>query len=140
MTSLDFFNWPNPSSRTMALWSTHPLTEISTRNLPVCVCVGGGVKDGRRVRLTSPPSVSRLFRKCGKPRRLNKLKAPTACHRDSFTVLISVTGLKPNPLSILLRTARSETRTLTHIEILLDRYFSVTKTAPYPCCCNCISL
>jgi hypothetical protein len=31
---------------------------MSTRNLP------GGVKSCRRVRLTSPPSVSRLSRKC----------------------------------------------------------------------------
>jgi hypothetical protein len=29
-----FFNLPNPSSRTMALRSTQPLTEISTVNLP----------------------------------------------------------------------------------------------------------
>jgi hypothetical protein len=29
-----FFNLPNPSSRTMALESTQPLTEMSTRNLP----------------------------------------------------------------------------------------------------------
>jgi hypothetical protein len=29
-----FFNWPYPSSRTMALGSTQPLTEMSTRNLP----------------------------------------------------------------------------------------------------------
>jgi hypothetical protein len=29
-----FFNLPNPSSRTMALGSTQPLTEMSTRNLP----------------------------------------------------------------------------------------------------------
>jgi hypothetical protein len=29
-----FFNWPNPSSRTMTLGSTQPLTEMSTRNLP----------------------------------------------------------------------------------------------------------
>jgi hypothetical protein len=29
-----FFNLPNPSTRTMALGSTQPLTEISTRNLP----------------------------------------------------------------------------------------------------------
>jgi hypothetical protein len=29
-----FFNLPNPSSRTMALGSTQPLTETSTANLP----------------------------------------------------------------------------------------------------------
>jgi hypothetical protein len=33
MKSLDFFNLPNPSSRTMALGSIQPLTEMSTRNL-----------------------------------------------------------------------------------------------------------
>jgi hypothetical protein len=31
---VDFFNLSNPSSRTMALGSTQPLTEISARNLP----------------------------------------------------------------------------------------------------------
>jgi hypothetical protein len=31
---VDFFNLLNPSSRTMALGSTQPLTEMSTRNLP----------------------------------------------------------------------------------------------------------
>jgi hypothetical protein len=31
---IGFFNLPNPSSRTMILGSTKPLTEISTRNLP----------------------------------------------------------------------------------------------------------
>jgi hypothetical protein len=29
-----FFNLPNPSSRTMALGSTQPLTSVSTRNIP----------------------------------------------------------------------------------------------------------
>jgi hypothetical protein len=29
-----FFNWPNPSSRTMVLGPTQPLMEMSTRNLP----------------------------------------------------------------------------------------------------------
>jgi hypothetical protein len=47
-----FFNLPSPSSRTITLGSTSPLTEMSTRNLP------GG--KGRPL----PPSVSRLSRKC----------------------------------------------------------------------------
>jgi hypothetical protein len=31
---IEIFNWPNPFSRIMALGSTQPLTEMSTRNLP----------------------------------------------------------------------------------------------------------
>jgi hypothetical protein len=34
LMSLDTFNLSNPSSRTMALGMTQPLTEMSTRNLP----------------------------------------------------------------------------------------------------------
>jgi hypothetical protein len=30
---IGFFNWPNPSSRTMVLGSSQPLTEMSTRNI-----------------------------------------------------------------------------------------------------------
>jgi hypothetical protein len=42
----------------MALGTTQPLTEMSTGNFL-------GVKGGRYLRLTLPPSVSRLYRKCG---------------------------------------------------------------------------
>jgi hypothetical protein len=58
MRSLHFFNWLNPSSRIMALKSTQPLTEMSTRNLP------GGKERPARNADNSPPSVSRLSRKC----------------------------------------------------------------------------
>jgi hypothetical protein len=48
-----------PSSHTMVLGSTQPVTEMSIRNLP-------GVKSSRRVRLiTSQPSVNSLSRKSG---------------------------------------------------------------------------
>jgi hypothetical protein len=34
LDEIDYFNLPNPSSRTMALGSTQSLTKMSTRNLP----------------------------------------------------------------------------------------------------------
>jgi hypothetical protein len=40
---VDFFNLPNPSSRTMVLGSTQRLTEMSTRNFP-----GGKKRPARR--------------------------------------------------------------------------------------------
>jgi hypothetical protein len=42
---VDFFNLPNPSSRTMALGSTQPLTKMGTTNLP-----GGKERPARRAR------------------------------------------------------------------------------------------
>jgi hypothetical protein len=33
--AIGFFNWPNPSSRTVALGSSQPLTEMGIRNMPV---------------------------------------------------------------------------------------------------------
>jgi hypothetical protein len=54
-----FFNLRNPFSCTMALGSTQPLTEISTRNLPG----GKGLSARRADNLTAIREP--LFRKCG---------------------------------------------------------------------------
>jgi hypothetical protein len=43
LDEVDFFNLPNPSSCTMALGSTLPLTEMSTRKFP-----GGKKRPARR--------------------------------------------------------------------------------------------
>jgi hypothetical protein len=56
---IQFSNSSNPSSSTMAMGWSQPLTEMNTRNLP-----GGKGRPARTLR-TSPPSVSRLSRKCG---------------------------------------------------------------------------
>jgi hypothetical protein len=67
---IGLFSRYNPSSRTMPLGSTQPLTQMSTRNFP-------GVKVGRSVRLTaSPPFVSRSF-------DVSQHYGPP--HRDCFT-------------------------------------------------------
>jgi hypothetical protein len=60
MRSLDFFKLSNPSSLTVALVSTQPLTEMSTRNLP-----GGKRRPARKTVTASQPSLSRFYRKCG---------------------------------------------------------------------------
>jgi hypothetical protein len=76
--SLEFFNLPNPSSLTMALGSTQPLTEISTRDL-------SGGKGFRHLRLTtSPHFCDTIVWKMWGPRRLTTLRASTPCHRDSL--------------------------------------------------------
>jgi hypothetical protein len=56
---VDFLNLPNPSSRTMALGSTQPLTEMNTRNFP-----GGKKRPARRAE-NLQPSVSRMSENCG---------------------------------------------------------------------------
>jgi hypothetical protein len=75
---VDLFNLPNPSSRSMALGSTRPLTEMSTRNL-------SGGKSGRRLELTSlPQSVSRMSENVGSSTSRNSIGLH-GMYRDTFT-------------------------------------------------------
>jgi hypothetical protein len=65
----------------MALGSTQPPTEMSTRNLP-----GGKGRPARgAVNLTA--ICEPIFSKMWDPRRLTNLWAFMACYRDSFTFL-----------------------------------------------------
>jgi hypothetical protein len=76
-----FFNWPNPSNRTMALGSTQPLTKINTRNFP-----GGKGRPARKAdnlfAIYEP-----IFWKMWEPWRLKILWGSMACYRDNFTSL-----------------------------------------------------
>ena len=51
---IGIFHWHNPSERTMALGSTQPLAEMSTRS------ISWEVKNGRCVRLTTLPPFSAI--------------------------------------------------------------------------------
>jgi hypothetical protein len=74
---VDFCNLPNPSSRTMALGSTQPLTEMSTRKLH-------GGKGSRRVGLrTLTLSVTRMSENVG-PSTSHRPKGLHDLYRDSF--------------------------------------------------------
>jgi hypothetical protein len=82
MRPLDFLNWCNPSSRTMALMSTQPLTEMSTRNLPE-----GKRRPTRKADLTA--ICESIVYKMWDSRRLTSRWAFAACYRDSFTFYFS---------------------------------------------------
>jgi hypothetical protein len=71
----------------MALGSTQPLAEMSTRNLS-----GGKWRPGRKAdNLTAicEPIVYKMW----DPRRLTTLWASTACYRDSFTFTFCYTPI-----------------------------------------------
>jgi hypothetical protein len=74
MRLLDFFNWPNPSSRTVVLGSTQPLTKMSTRKLP-----GGGGK-GRPARKADTLTANCdliVYKKGGPPRPVTGIVLPS---------------------------------------------------------------
>jgi hypothetical protein len=62
----------------MALRSTQPLSEMSTRNLP-----GGKSRPARKADNLTANSEA-IIQKMWEPQRLTTLWASTACYRDSF--------------------------------------------------------
>jgi hypothetical protein len=98
---VDFFNLPNPSSRTMALGSTQPLTKMSTRKLP-------GGKKCRRVGLTTlPPSMSRMSENVGASTSRN-LKGLHGLYGDNFTFFTFYTMLSNTFCTYSLFNARGQ--------------------------------
>jgi hypothetical protein len=71
------FNRTNPSSRTVALWSTLPLTGMSTRNL----------SSDKGLPAREPDTVSRL---AGMPRRLTTLWASKGYYKGRFFFLFII--------------------------------------------------
>jgi hypothetical protein len=91
---VDFFNLPNPSSRTMTLGSTQPLTEMSSRKFP------GGKGRPSALRLkTLPPFVSRMTEQCGS--LLTALRASMACTGIALPYLGQINPLHTNTFSFL---------------------------------------
>jgi hypothetical protein len=78
---IGFFNWPNPSSRTMAPGSTQPLTEMSIRNL-LGVNVRPACKADNLNAICEP-----IVWKMWESPRLTILWASMACYRITLTFL-----------------------------------------------------
>jgi hypothetical protein len=79
----------------MALVSTQPLTEMSTRNLP-----GGKGRPARKADSFTAVCEPIAY-KMWEPRRLTTLWASTACYRDSFYTFQLLDWLKLHGLKVL---------------------------------------
>jgi hypothetical protein len=72
-----FFNWPNPTSRTMAPGATQSLTEMSTWNL---TDKGRPARKAHKLTAFCQPIMWKMWA----PRHLTTWWAFTACYKDSY--------------------------------------------------------
>jgi hypothetical protein len=81
---IGIFSRPNPSSRTMVLGLTQPLTEMSTRNFP-------GGKERPMSKADNIIAIcEKIVLRMWEPRNLTTQWASTACYRNSFTFFTSM--------------------------------------------------
>jgi hypothetical protein len=78
---LNFFNLPNPFSRTTAQGFTQPLTEMSTRRY-----LWGKARPARKA--DNLNAIYKPIDKIWDRQHLTALQACTACYKDSFTFLL----------------------------------------------------
>jgi hypothetical protein len=91
---VDFFNLPDPSSRTIALGSTQSLTKISTRKLP-----GGKGRPARRADNLATICESIVW-KMWEPLRLTTLRTSTTCTGITLPYLTCVLFRKVSEIEI----------------------------------------
>jgi hypothetical protein len=89
---IGIFHWHNPSDRTMALVSTQPLTEMSTRSLP-------GGKGGRYVGLTTLPPSCAVVMKSGNRNFLEHSGPLQACNGTALPLPYTLSNCICNSLS-----------------------------------------
>ena len=77
---ISIFHWHNPSGRTMALGSTQPLTQMSTRN---------GGKGGRYVGMSILPPACVDCLEIWEPQTPGAIKACPHLHRNCFTSYVT---------------------------------------------------
>jgi hypothetical protein len=87
---IGFFSWPNPSRPPMVMGSTQPLTEMSTRNIPV-----GKGRPAHKADSLTAISESIVW-KMWESRYLITIWASMACYRDSFYSCIHASYHHPN--------------------------------------------